>query len=155
MKEGDGGWEGSVVVYYVGEVGHAFAALVERGGEDGIRVGVYVYVGGDGGAEMRRGDGVEGALPAKGAVSRASHTYISVKHSGGFCVLRQILSYPARIVLLKLRHDDHLVDDDDFTGYRRRLLLQRAMLERALDVGRDVILIPNLVKFSDEKGAWN
>lgn len=53
VEEGEGGGEGGVVVYYVGEVGHGFVAFVEGGGE----------VGGEGvGGGV---DGVDCCLPAE------------------------------------------------------------------------------------------
>ncbi len=60
MQEGEGGWEGGVVVDDVGQVCHAFMAFVEGGGESFAVRGV-----GGGGV-----DGVNCALPAGRRVSR-------------------------------------------------------------------------------------
>ena len=54
VEEGEGGGEGRVVVYYVGEVGHGFVAFVEGGGEVGCGEGVGGGV-----------DGVDCCLPTE------------------------------------------------------------------------------------------
>lgn len=61
MQEGDGGREGGVMIDYVGQVGHAFVAFVERGSEVSAVRGV-----GRGGWV----DGVDCSLPAGRKISR-------------------------------------------------------------------------------------
>lgn len=66
VEEGEGGGEGRVVVYYVGEVGHCFMAFVHGGGEAGCEVVRWVY-----GVDCclpagKRGGLVEGSYETRG-----------------------------------------------------------------------------------------